>query len=629
MTPRRFRPSTLLGLVAVLAIVASGLPAHAADDCAGSGCWSKPFSRNGAWDAAPPATPADSVAADPAAASAVVLPDGKILYWNGLQNLENCTDFGLPTDAGNCAGNSTSEILDLTGTGNVQDHFYTVDTNAGDDLFCSDQRLLADGRVVSAGGTKWEQEIDLKPYHGGAGPGGLAELYGSKNTHVFDGSWGQVSDMGWGRWYPTLLTMPDGKLFVAGGTSKLLWNSSVLDSRASQPYPVNVIQTETLDPATGTWRYNGADADISLPQFARMHLLPNGSILYTGVGQMWGPAGESVDEYVWNFEAIYDPTTNTWQRGPLAAYGARGGAFSAPLPLTPDSKGNYSSAKFVVGGGVLGTDPGAEFATPFTEVITASADSRGNWTSATTAVGDLNNRRWYSSAVTLPNGQVVALSGANLDEVNTPGFETAIHQAELFDPATEKWTALSSAARDRTYHNSAILLADGSILVGGHAPINQGYGGRGAVGNEKNGFSNNLKDPSFERFFPPYLFKGPRPVINTAHPGFSYGQTDVEAVTLDDGSAEVAKLVLTRLPSATHTTDADNRTVEVAFTKHGSSLHIDQVPGPSVLPPGYYYLFALSSTGTPSVAAIVNVSETAGDLTGLVHPVELVDTPLR
>jgi hypothetical protein len=628
MKSKRFRVSMLVGVVAMLGATFAGVPAHASDDCATTGCWSKPFSRAGLWDAAPPATPADSVAADPAAASAVVLPNGQILYWNGLQNLENCGQ-PLAANAGDCAGNSKSEILDLTGTGNVQDHFYPVATNGGDDLFCSDQRLLADGRVVAAGGTHWEEELGGGPGVAPGAPSGLAELYGSKNTHVFGGSWSQFDDMAYGRWYPTMITMPDGKLYVAGGTSKLLWNSNVLDSRASQPYPVNVNQTETLDPATGHWTYNGASADITLPQFARMHLLPDGEILYTGIGQMWGPAGESVDELKWNWESIYNPATKTWTQQALAQFGSRSGAFSAPLPIAPDANGNYNTAKYLIGGGVLGTDPGTELATNFSEIVTASANGSGAWTSTNERTGDMVNHRWYSSAVTLPNGQVLAFSGANVDEVVVPGIETAVHQAELYDPATGKWTGLSSSARDRTYHNSALLLADGSVLVGGHAPINQAYGGTGAVGNDKNGFSNNLKDPAFERFFPPYLSHGTRPQIMTAHPGFTWGDTDVEAATLAPGSEPVAKLELVRLPSVTHTTDADNRTVVLNFHQNGTSLHIDKVPSASVLPPGYYYLFALSADGTPAVAPIVKVSADGDTLSGTVHPVNLVSTPLR
>lgn len=627
MKAKRVRFSVMLGAAALLVGTLSAVnPASATGACtdaASAGCWSSPFSRLGQWDAAPPATPADSVAADPAAASMVVLPNGQILYWNGLQNLENCSDFS-GFDFGACAGNSKSQMLDLTGSGTVQNNFSAVATNTGDDLFCSDQRLLADGRVVSAGGTRWEQEVDTRPYTGG-NPAGVVELYGSKNTHVFGNSWGQVSDMKHGRWYPTLLTMPDGKLFVAGGTSKLLWNSSLLDPRASEPYPANVVQTETLDPATGTWSDNATSADITLPQFARMHVLPNGEIFYGGAGQMWGPAGETVDQAQWNFQKIYDPATKSWRTSGLAAFGARSGTFSAMLPLTPNGSGQYNKAQFVMGGGVLGTSPGSWLANNLSEVVTVAPDGSGTWASSSERTGDMANRRWYSSAVVLPNSEVLAFSGANIDEVVLPGIESAIHQAEVFNPVTKTWTGLSMAGRDRTYHNSALLLADGSVLVGGHAPINQFLGGRGAANNNANGFSNNLKDPSFERFYPPYLYNGARPKILSSSAGAAWG-SDLN-VTLASGSEAPTKFELVRLPSVTHTTDADNRTVEVTFDRTGDSVKV-HVPGSaSVLPPGFYYLFGLSADGTPSVAPIVRIA--AGGAAGTVSPLSLINTPLR
>lgn len=47
---------------------------------------------------------------------------------------------------------------------------------------------------------------------------------------------------------------------------------------------------------------------------------------------------------------------------------------------------------------------------------------------------------------------------------------------EQFDPATNEWTRLIEATRGRTYHNSAVLLPDGPVMLGGHAPISTLYG---------------------------------------------------------------------------------------------------------------------------------------------------------
>lgn len=69
-----------------------------------------------------------------------------------------------------------------------------------------------------------------------------------------------------------------------------------------------------------------------------------------------------------------------------------------------------------------------------------------------------------------PDGTVLAVNGADKDELIAPGIEIAVRTPELYDPKTGRWTAVADQARDRTYHSSAILLADGRVLVGGHAP---------------------------------------------------------------------------------------------------------------------------------------------------------------
>lgn len=626
MGGRRVRLATLAIAGSLLgSIISTGNPARATVICADAGmqgCWSRPFSPFGKYDAAPPATVQQSLEF-PAAASAVVLPSGQILYWNGLQNLEGCGGVALPTDAGRCAGNSTSELLDLTGTST---QFFPVGTNPGDDMFCADQRLLADGRVMVAGGTHWESEIDSQETVPQSPTPGLAELYGSTHTRLYGGTWTQndAGNMHEGRWYPSLVTQGNGTEFVAGGVSKLLWNSSALDPRASQPYPQNVKETETFDPATSTWTDNGRSADVALPLFARLHLLPDGEIFYDGAGQMWGPAGESADQLDWNFQRSYDPVAKSWRQSGIGSFGARSGAFSVMLPLRPDASGAYDQAQFLMGGGVLGTSPGGELATNFSELITVKPDAGGEWMSSSARTPDMVNRRWYSSAVLLPNGNVLAFSGADKDEVVVPGTEVPVRQAELWNGTT--WVGLGSAGRDRTYHNSALLLPDGSVLIGGHAPINQGYGATGAENNQANGLANNLKDPSFERFYPPYLFHGTRPVLESAQAGATYG--DDLVATLAPDSTEVTKVELVRLPSVTHITDADQRTVEVPFDQNGTSLHVHVPANTSVLPPGYYYLFALSADGTPAVAPIVRIAPDGGPA-GTVLPVHLADSTLR
>ena len=119
--------------------------------------------------------------------------------------------------------------------------------------------------------------------------------------------------------------------------------------------------------------------------------------------------------------------------------------------------------------------------------------------------------------MSLPTGQVIAFNGADRDEVVGPGVEVAKRQAEMFDPATKQWTPLAFSHDERTYHNTAALLPDGRVLIGGHAPISTLYlndttlpGGVTAP--------NNGRDPSFEIYTPPYLHWGARPKVAKSKP---------------------------------------------------------------------------------------------------------------
>lgn len=581
------RSAAILVCIALTAV--AWMPSAPAEENLGT--WSLPFTEDGRFIEAPPQTPQEAREL-PTAVSVAVLPDGRILYWDGLAGLSDCP-APLAAAATKCNQPDQSRVMQISWTGGYAFSKPANISGVKDQLFCADQRLLADGRLVAAGGTAWRNDpVDVTPIAPDAPVAGTTELFGSNATRLFSGSgWTLSSDMHQGRWYPTLLTLPSGKLFVASGVGRLLYNDR----------GTNVLETEVFDPSTGSWTLNPKNHDQSLPLYARLHVLPDGKVFFGGAGQMFNPFGQSYDEATWNFHKIYDPAAAdgvwAWSDSGVGALGARGGAFSVMLPL----KAPYDEAKILIAGGTIGTSPGSYVGTPLSEIVTVKD---GKSTSALTS--PLNERRWYSSGVLLPDGTVVAVNGGDRDDVVAPGTTSGVKRAELFDPATGRWTSLSMGRRDRTYHNSAILLADGSILVGGHSPINTLYGGQGQPAYGP--IASNLRDPSFERFYPPYLDRGPRPGISYAPKGIAWGSSF--QVTSND-AAQVDKVVLVRLPSATHTTDPDMRSIELSAVADGNTLTVAGPPNANVAPPGYYYLFLLKDNGqglTPSKARIVKVS---------------------
>lgn len=475
----------------------------------------------------------------------------------------------------------------------------------GDALFCSSQVSLANGNVLTTGGTKYY----LEPNVPGTGYG-VSELEGSKSSRIYNvlaNRWTYTGSMNFGRWYPSLLTLPSGNLFVASGVTKLL-KPIYPDQPANSG--TNVKQTETYNLSSGTWSYNGSSADNSLPLYPRLHLLPDGKIYYDAGGQTFNPDGQSYDEALWNFASLYDPQkpAGGWTQLGVpglgtASPGFRGSAFSVMLPISVP----YTTASFLSAGGVDGVTPGSYLATNTSEINSVNTAAGDAWTS--TPTGNLNNARWYSTGTVLPDGKVMAFSGANRDEVVGPGTGNPITQAEEYDPATRTWTAMADASHGRTYHNSAVLLPTGQVLVGGHAPINTLYANQQTL---PGGFSNNYRDDTFEIYSPPYLFYGPQPrITHVSSRVLGYGGTITIATPDADAVAAGGKVMLARNPADTHLVDADQRMVQLPVVGHThNSVTVATPPTASVAPPGPYMLFidAARAQGLePSKAAQVFV----------------------
>ena len=545
----------------------------------------------------------------PAAMAVAQLPDGRLLYWDGLEGM-NHVKYNVVAEFGNTAQNDQTRLLDLRGErptwsvpspedgganpkGNPGDEYlpgvpHNDDNKANDgDLFCTSLVQLSDGMLLAAGGTSYY----LEPGVSGQGFGGT-ELEGLRVTHVFDpatDTWRISGDMHYGRWYPGLVTLANGDLFVASGVTKLLkpvYPGHPADSGS------NVKQTETYNVARHRWTYNGATADKSLPLYPRLHLLPDGKVYYDAGGQTYNPQGQSYDEALWNMASVYDPKTRTWTDlgvpniGSIPSAGFRGSGFSLLLPLS--YKDNYAKAQVLSVGGVIGVSPGTYLATDTSTLNTIDTAHGDKLTSE--SGGTMNYRRWYSTGVLLPNGQVLAVNGADRDEVVGPGSGSPVMQAELWDPATKTWTKAASLAADhgRTYHNTAMLLADGSVLIGGHAPIGTGYAYQTNALHDAAGFSRAEADPTFQIYKPPYFFQGPRPRIDDANLAVrNHGVLSLET----EQAQRVESVLLVRNPSLTHLVDGDQRTVELRITRRSGDRIEAAVPGASVLPPGPYLAF--------------------------------------
>jgi hypothetical protein len=108
-----------------------------------------------------------------------------------------------------------------------------------------------------------------------------------------------------------------------------------------------------------------------------------------------------------------------------------------------------------------------------------------------------------------------------------------------------------------------------------------------------------------EIYSPPYLFRGPRPVITSAPTNVPYGGGTFTVGT--DRPGDIATVELIRPATVTHGVEFDQRSVLLQYTAGSSSLTVNP-PTSTKAPPGWYMLFLVDSTGVPSVASWVHVS---------------------
>lgn len=545
------------------------LPVNASADPAVSGKW---------------AAPTDGQAP---AVNMVLLKDGRVLYWSGVEAGENDGVFitGVPV-------NAESRIFDPR-TGLVTTP--NDPSGAAGDLFCSGQTILADGTIITAGGSDW-RTLPSTVFDAGnstrdgdyahADPGPV--LYGLKDTRSFDpttSTWTRVADMNVGRWYPTVITGADGSAIVASGIGQL---TNPLDHRT------------TLEHWDGSAWTNVTNGDNLLPLYPRLFTVPSGALkgdlFYETVGTLWGPFGERPDEATWSFEQVFNGSA--WTRLGPSAFGARQHAASVMLPLDPSD--GYT-ARLVTFGGTLQR---SVVATPASEVTTIDADG----TIRHDITGLLNHPRWHLNGVALPDGTILAVGGGMLDNVVAHGQpNVAVLAAEQFDPATGTWSDRAPMTVPRMYHSTALLLPDGRVLAGGHVPLPVPW----KAARDNVPYEDQIAEKRLEIYSPPYLFWGPRPVLDTAPAAVHYG--DVFTVTAKPGSVDVTDAVLVHPGATTHSWDADQRTIVLPLLAHnGTSYTFQAPPDGDVASPGDWMLFLrhhVDGKGdVPSVARFVHLA---------------------
>ncbi len=487
------------------------------------------------------------------AVHAAVLPTGKVMFFAGSGNVKvrhDSPDFGSIDKK-----IYTSVVWDPTVTPtNGDENFFHPVAIKGDngkvfDFFCGGDSFLADGRLLSAGGTL-------------AYPG---KISGRADAVLFNPTtqqWARAGHMAHGRWYPTLVTLGDGRVLAASGLNE---GGNLNDT------------IEVYSPQADTWQALHLPQQFpGLPLYPHLFLMADGRILFTG-GLVEGP---DVPLGPCLLDIAHDQVGVTALEG-LHEAGSRKQSASVLLPPAQDQKA------MIIGGGV--GDEGIIDATAAVDIIDLKAGDRQFHPAE-----PMNLPRTHVNAVLLPDRTVLAIGGALAREKRI----TPTLQPEIYDPATNTWTLGASSKIPRLYHSVALLLPDGRVVAASGNPAQGTHVEWG-------------KDPINEEmrldvYSPPYLFKGPRPVITAVPEEWHYGQA-VDISSPQAGSIRWASLI--RNGVTTHSFNNEQRLVDLPIAAQGGGTIKTKVTNePNIAPPGWYMLFLVDEKGVPSVAKRIHLT---------------------
>jgi hypothetical protein len=198
----------------------------------------------------------------------------------------------------------------------------------------------------------------------------------------------------------------------------------------------------------------------------------------------------------------------------------------------------------------------------------------------------------YPITVLLPDDQVLVTGGSR--------YYRGMHGSDnrdtrLYNAATNSFSWAANSITGRDYHSGGILLPNGSVLTLGGNPL---------FGNKQDSAPQTFNQ-EIDVYFPPYMFRGPRPRVVSAPGVMKLRHSYIIKVTR---ASSIQYLRLMRPDNPTHVTDVNQRSIAVNFTRTASGeLWITLPTNPNIVPPSYYMLFAVSKHGLPSTGYWVRV----------------------
>jgi len=380
--------------------------------------------------------------------------------------------------------------------------------------------------------------------------GAIVDTYGPGTNRVktwksSSGTWSaMLPKLNGNRWYPSTITMADGRVLTIGG--------------GNENNPQRSKTSELFDPVTLT--STTVDSVVVGNEVSPILRLYNGKVLMTHRPPQ-----------------LFDPATNQWDLTGTFVQGPR-------MP-----NGDHSDHELIL---LPEGDVIAIGYKTFTPGVYGNMVERYNPTSGTWSLGTNSpSVRSRAKAVLLPNKKILVLGGqrenpADPTLVNAWGYTA---RCDYYDPYTNAWSTRDPMNYAREYHANPLVVPDGRVIV---------VGGEGSPGNE----------PPFsviEAYTPPYLYKGIRPVLSAiADRDLLRGQNITFTATRTDA---LTKVIMMSLAQVTHFMNCSSqRYVDLPFTQNGASVTATLPTAELTVPNGFYMLIGMVDD-IPSKAQIVRV----------------------
>lgn len=521
-------------------------------------------------------------------------------------------------------------------------------------IYCSGHAMLADGRVFVAGGhtlgrdngikktnifdpesetwvdrpvscikSEWENDRFGKNLFS-QNP----EATSFPQCNILDkesGDPAHSSDMKYDRWYPTVITLPDGKVLIVGGHDQNEKVGPDPDTGDASFRATKIIQAvpEVYDPKTDT-TIALENARKVFPEYARAHVIQSGPeesdwkvcmidgnpadpLEASPVPSETAKIGYDIRHHGTNsgatfcldvLSALADPNRevpaeNHWELIDEAEIAHGSGATADFLKVEDDGSTLYH--KVIIFGGR--DNNGA--ASKVVEMINYS-DLNPRWERQ----DDLLKAAISNTATPLPNGQVLIAGGRGDSKV----YEKLTFTYQMFNPDDGRIKELITTTVPRGEHSNALLMPDATVLI-------MGGNRNAAVLKGDKVFPPGDPDLGVNTariYRPPYLFNkdgsvASQPVILDAPDSISYGIV-FDLRMPQEESMEAEKVVIIRTGINTHGLSTDIRYIQIPFSVKNEGVLQVKTPKTQVQAiPGDYMLFVVNDKGVPSVAKHVRL----------------------